>query len=57
MRLLDEKGVLVLPGKAFPDKAGIEHIRISFATSRKNIEEGAKLMVEFAEEVMSQTKK
>ncbi len=57
MKLLNEKGVLVLPGKAFPDKAGLEFVRISFATSRKNIEEGAKLIVEFAEEIMSRTKK
>lgn len=52
MKLLDKKGVLVLPGKAFPDKAGSEFVRISFATSRENIEEGAKLIVEFAKEVM-----
>ncbi len=57
MKLLDTKGVLVLPGKAFPDKAGLEHVRISFATSRKNIEEGAKLIVEFAEEIMTASKK
>ncbi|MCE4621677.1 MAG: pyridoxal phosphate-dependent aminotransferase [Desulfurococcales archaeon] len=55
--LLEDKGVLVLPGRAFPDKAGLEHIRISFATSRENIIEGARLIVEFAEEAMSSQKK
>jgi aspartate aminotransferase len=57
MKLLDEKGVLVLPGKAFPDKAGLEHVRISFATSKDKIEEGSKLIVEFAEEVLSRTQR
>jgi len=56
-RLLDEKGVLVLPGTAFPDKAGAGFVRISFATSTKEVEEGARLIVEFAEEAMSSSKR
>mgnify|MGYP001770696069 CR=1 FL=1 len=50
-KLLYEKGVLVLPGTAFPDKAGRDFVRISFATSMENIVEGAKRIVEFAREV------
>ncbi len=49
-RLLDEKGVLVLPGTSFPDKAGAGHVRISFATATDAIKEGASLIVEFARE-------
>lgn len=56
-RLLEERGVLVLPGRAFPDKAGLDHVRISFATSRENIAEGARLIVEFAEEAMALQKR
>ncbi len=49
-RLLYGKGVQVLPGTGFPDKAGREFIRISFATSMENIVEGARRIAEFARE-------
>lgn len=45
-RLLHEHGVLVLPGTSFPDTAGSTHVRLSFATSRENIVEGARIIVE-----------
>ncbi|GAB6148416.1 pyridoxal phosphate-dependent aminotransferase [Stetteria hydrogenophila] len=48
-KLLYEKGVLVLPGKAFPDKAGRWHVRISFATSTSEVREGARIIRELAE--------
>ncbi len=49
-RLLNEKGVLVLPGSSFPDKAGKDFIRLSYASSRRDIEEGLKRIKEFVEE-------
>jgi len=51
-RLLDEKGVLVLPGTAFPERAGSGFVRISFATATELVREGAELIVEFAREKM-----
>jgi len=51
-RLLYEKGVLVLPGTSFPDRAGAEFVRFSFATSIDNIVEGVRRIAEFAREVM-----
>ncbi|MEB3774092.1 MAG: pyridoxal phosphate-dependent aminotransferase [Desulfurococcales archaeon] len=49
-RLLFTKGVLLLPGSSFPDKAGVEFVRFSFATSRRNIMEGVERIREFVEE-------
>ncbi len=49
-RLLFTKGVLLLPGSSFPDKAGVEFVRFSFATSRRNIVEGVERIREFVEE-------
>jgi len=51
-KLLYEYGVLVLPGTSFPDRAGEEFIRLSFATSIENIEEGARKIVEAARDIM-----
>ncbi len=51
-RLLYEKGVLVLPGTAFPDRAGAEFVRFSFATSLENIREGVRRIAEFAREAV-----
>jgi len=47
-RLLDSKGVAVLPGSIF-GPAGEKHLRISFAAPRKTIEEGMGLLGEFIE--------
>ena len=47
-RLLDSKGVAVLPGSIF-GPAGEKHLRISFAAPRKIIEEGMGLLGEFIE--------
>jgi len=46
-KLLYEKGVLTLPGSSFPDKAGVNHVRFSFATSRDNIVEGVSRIKDF----------
>jgi len=43
-KLLDEKKVAVVPGVAFGNDS---HIRLSYATSMKNIEEGIKRIKEF----------
>ncbi|MGC9072258.1 MAG: pyridoxal phosphate-dependent aminotransferase [Acidilobus sp.] len=51
-RLLYERGVLVLPGTAFPDRAGAEYIRFSFATSMENIVEGVRRIAEFARDAV-----
>ena len=48
-KLLYEHGILVLPGRAFPDKAGEWHVRISFATKTEDVREGARLLREIAE--------
>jgi Aspartate/tyrosine/aromatic aminotransferase len=43
--LLYEHGVLVLPGTAFSELIGGDHVRISFATKMENIVEGSKVIV------------
>jgi len=47
-RLLDSKGVAVLPGSIF-GPAGEKHLRISFAAPRETIEKGMGLLGEFVE--------
>jgi len=47
-RLLDSKGVAVLPGSIF-GPAGEKHLRITFAAPRETIEEGMGLLGEFIE--------
>ena len=47
-RLLDSKGVAVLPGSIF-GPAGEKHLRISFAAPRETIEGGMKLLGAFIE--------
>ncbi|AFZ70530.1 aspartate/tyrosine/aromatic aminotransferase [Caldisphaera lagunensis DSM 15908] len=49
--LLEKAGVLVLPGDAFPDKAGKEFVRFSYATSMESIKEGAERIVEFTKDI------
>ncbi|MCX8184925.1 MAG: pyridoxal phosphate-dependent aminotransferase [Sulfolobales archaeon] len=46
-KLLYSKYVVTLPGTAFPDKAGREYIRLSFAVDAKLIEEGVERIKEF----------
>jgi len=50
-KLLYDYGVLVLPGDSFPEKVGREYVRLSFATSMENIEEGARKIVEATREL------
>ncbi|MCX8208376.1 MAG: pyridoxal phosphate-dependent aminotransferase [Sulfolobales archaeon] len=48
-KLLYSKYVVTLPGTAFPDKAGRDYIRLSFAVDAKLIEEGVERIKEFVE--------
>ncbi|MCC6014858.1 MAG: aspartate aminotransferase, partial [Desulfurococcaceae archaeon] len=48
-RLLYTKYVVTLPGTVFPDKAGREFIRLSFAVDSKLIEEGVERIKSFVE--------
>ena len=50
-KLLYDYGVVVLPGTSFPDKIGKDFIRLSFATSTKDIEEGARIIVRASREL------
>ena len=47
-KLLYDYGVLVLPGTSFPEKVGESHVRLSFATATRDVEEGARIIVEAA---------
>ena len=49
--LLEKYGVVVLPGTAFPDKAGEGFIRFSFATSFEDIREGVERIKKAVEEL------
>ncbi len=49
--LLEKYGVVVLPGTAFPDKAGEGFIRFSFATSFDDIRKGVDRIREAVEEL------
>lgn len=48
-RLLYEKGVVTLPGTAFPKDGGINHLRFSFAVPENAIREGIKRIKEWVE--------
>ncbi|MEM1686063.1 MAG: pyridoxal phosphate-dependent aminotransferase [Acidilobaceae archaeon] len=50
-RLLYDYGVLVLPGTAFPETVGLNHVRISFATKTSDIIEGSRVIVEALREI------
>jgi len=50
-RLLYSKHVVVLPGTAFPDKAGDTFLRYSFAVDEEFIEKGIEKIKEFVEEL------
>ncbi len=52
--LLQKYGVVILPGSSFPDKAGVEHVRFSFATSKDVIIEGTEKIRQAAEELLAE---
>lgn len=49
-RLLYEKGVVTLPGTAFPKEGGVGHLRLSFAVSEADIENGIERIREWVGE-------
>ena len=51
--ILYNKYVVTLPGTAFPDKAGKDFIRLSFATSEEAIEKGVERIREAVEELLA----
>ncbi|MEB3859815.1 MAG: pyridoxal phosphate-dependent aminotransferase [Desulfurococcales archaeon] len=51
-KLLYDHGVLVLPGSSFPDTLGSVHVRLSFATSKDDIEEGARRIIEASKKIV-----
>lgn len=51
--IIDNYYLIILPGTAFPDKAGSEYVRFSFATSREAVVEGAKRFREAVEELVN----
>jgi aspartate aminotransferase len=55
--LLINKGVVVLPGTAFPETYGKNFIRFSFAVDFTSIEEGVKKIREYVEEIMCRVKR
>jgi len=55
--LLINKGVVVLPGTAFPETYGKNFIRFSFAVDFTSIEEGVKKIREYVEEIMCGVKR
>lgn len=48
-RLLYEKGVVVLPGTAFPKEGGVNHLRFSYAVAEDAIREGMNRIREWIE--------
>ncbi len=56
-RILYEKAVATLPGTAFPDKAGRDYIRFSFAIDVARIREGVKRIRELIETLLASSKR
>ena len=50
-KLLYDYGIVVLPGTSFPGNTGKDYIRLSFATSTKDIDEGARIIVNATKEL------
>ncbi len=56
-KLLEEYGVVVLPGTAFPDQAGEGFLRFSYASSFEDIEEGTRRISKAVEDMLSSAKR
>ncbi len=56
-RILYEKAVATLPGTAFPDRAGKDYIRFSFAVSVERIREGVRRIRDLVEELLAKTRR
>lgn len=53
IRLIEEKGVVTIPGEVFPLNIGKEFLRLSFAVNEEVIREGVQKIREFAEQMMN----
>jgi aspartate aminotransferase len=51
--IIDHHYLIILPGTAFPDTAGKDYIRLSFATNKEAIMEGVRRFKEAVEELLS----
>ncbi|WP_338601548.1 pyridoxal phosphate-dependent aminotransferase [Sulfolobus tengchongensis] len=52
IKLIEEKGVVTIPGEVFPLNIGKDFIRLSFAVNEEVIREGVQKIKEFVEEMM-----
>ncbi len=52
--IIDNHHLIILPGTAFPDKAGRDYVRFSFATSREAVVEGSERFREAVEELLAE---
>lgn len=55
--IIDNYYLIILPGTAFPDTAGKDYVRFSFATSKEAILEGAKRFRKAVEDLLSERTK
>lgn len=53
IKLIEEKGVVTIPGEVFPLNIGKEFLRLSFAVNEEVIKEGIQKIREFAEQMMN----
>ena len=51
-KILTEKYVVVLPGTAFPDKAGSRYLRFTYAIDEERIREGAERILELVSDLL-----
>ena len=56
-KIIDKYHIILLPGTAFPDKAGREFLRLSFCTDFETIEEGTQVLKKAIEEILSTSKR
>lgn len=50
IKLIEEKGVVTIPGDVFPENVGRNYVRLSFALAEDKIREGTKRIAEFVRE-------
>ncbi|MEM4115870.1 MAG: aminotransferase class I/II-fold pyridoxal phosphate-dependent enzyme, partial [Saccharolobus sp.] len=52
IKLIEEKGVVTIPGEVFPLNVGKNFLRMSFAVNENVIREGVEKIREFVDEIM-----
>jgi alanine transaminase len=53
MRLLNEEGIVTIPGSGFGQKEGIHHVRITFLPSEENMSEVVERLSRFQTRFMN----